>query len=1033
MKKYLFSFASLLCCFLVYGQENSNGIQYAKGEKIGVIESMQSLGSDVPTERVLKKEKTSKALKAVPNFHQKKAAPNFREKSYPKNGDPIRTRIQQNAGPGLINLALDIEGIEFDPQAPIYPPDCNGDIGINYYIESVNAVGGSKIRIIDKNGVTVKESLMSYLWEPLGVQTLGDPVIFFDRMEKRWIISEFSNFKSETYMAISKTDDPLGAFDVYKIPTESFPDYPKFGNWNDAYFMASNEYQGTTPIYAIDKAAMLAGEADVTVIQFKNIIKLGAQNFFHVAAAIDLAGNKLPKENTDFIAIRLYDDAWVANETEPDGLEYYVYDPDFENPAASKMEGPFFLKTEAFDTQLCDDGLFTCTKQSNGNKVSVIPNTIMQKTQYYNHGTYESILLNFAVDVNGEDKAGIRWIELRKTDNKDWHIHSEQTLESDDESSLFMGSITQDIQGNISMLYAKAGETVDLSLWVATKLNGSSSNQFDDYYEISKGYRPSSVVRWGDYFSLTVDPVDNKTFWYTGEYMPENPDLAWSTKVGAFKLDRDTFDLGITAFLSPDNSMNYTNEETIKVRIFNPGIEPMDSFVVAYAVNGTLKETDTVTTALLPSEVYEHTFDTKEDMSEVGSIFNFTAIVAHPRDENMFNDTLKRSFKKLANLDVIALKFDNILSGCETSYEIDIHVENGGLDTIKSLEYELDLNGNVSTESVTGLNIAPGAKGSFMQALTLIEGDNNGKITFMKVNGGLDQITENNVSTFTVEIFNESGTYTLDMYSDRYAQDITWTIETLDGTVLFEGGEYENNVPCEVKLPVCLRDTCFNFVLKDLFGDGWTSQDSIPPHCFLTDSDGVKIFEMTDFNFGKEWVVQFCTDKSCDIEYSTIVQDASSADSADGSIVFSVTSPNKNNITYSIDGGQNFQASPVFLNLLPAEYYFVLKANDYCAIEDAVKVDFFVSTTKEEIDEQLVLNPNPSNGILSIHLKDVQAGDALPFYIVNELGELVFKSTLAQFNTGYKRQINVTGLTPGVYFLIVHDPSFVKMGKFIRQ
>ncbi|MCW9028593.1 MAG: carboxypeptidase regulatory-like domain-containing protein, partial [Kangiella sp.] len=45
--------------------------------------------------------------------------------------------------------------------------------------------------------------------------------------------------------------------------------------------------------------------------------------------------------------------------------------------------------------------------------------------------------------------------------------------------------------------------------------------------------------RWGDYSSLSVDPVDDCTFWYTTEYYKtaNNNSTGWSTYIGSFKFD----------------------------------------------------------------------------------------------------------------------------------------------------------------------------------------------------------------------------------------------------------------------------------------------------------------------------------------------------------------------------------------------------------------------------------------------------------------------------------------------------------------
>jgi hypothetical protein len=49
------------------------------------------------------------------------------------------------------------------------------------------------------------------------------------------------------------------------------------------------------------------------------------------------------------------------------------------------------------------------------------------------------------------------------------------------------------------------------------------------------GVQTGDGHRWGDYSMMTVDPVDDCTFWYTTEYMPTTGTAPWQTRIGAFR------------------------------------------------------------------------------------------------------------------------------------------------------------------------------------------------------------------------------------------------------------------------------------------------------------------------------------------------------------------------------------------------------------------------------------------------------------------------------------------------------------------
>ena len=47
--------------------------------------------------------------------------------------------------------------------------------------------------------------------------------------------------------------------------------------------------------------------------------------------------------------------------------------------------------------------------------------------------------------------------------------------------------------------------------------------------------RRTGINRWGDYSAISVDPVDDCTFWYTQEYIPATGSFNWKTRIGNFK------------------------------------------------------------------------------------------------------------------------------------------------------------------------------------------------------------------------------------------------------------------------------------------------------------------------------------------------------------------------------------------------------------------------------------------------------------------------------------------------------------------
>jgi len=54
------------------------------------------------------------------------------------------------------------------------------------------------------------------------------------------------------------------------------------------------------------------------------------------------------------------------------------------------------------------------------------------------------------------------------------------------------------------------------------------------------GVQTNTNSRWGDYTAMTVDPVDDCTFWYVNEYYTAagqaSSPAGWQTRIASFKL-----------------------------------------------------------------------------------------------------------------------------------------------------------------------------------------------------------------------------------------------------------------------------------------------------------------------------------------------------------------------------------------------------------------------------------------------------------------------------------------------------------------
>src|SRR5438034_2519073 len=171
------------------------------------------------------------------------------------------------------------------------PPDTNGDVGPNHYVETTNIA----IKIFDKSGNTLLASVpFDTFFAPLGGTTpcrtclnQGEPFSFYDPLADRWVVSDFGFLSfggnpSYECIGVSQTSDPVaGGWFLYAVlvdPTDA-NDYPKAAMWSEpapggAYHFTYNMWaslQGPfdgVKVQALDRAAMLAGQQNPTVITF---------------------------------------------------------------------------------------------------------------------------------------------------------------------------------------------------------------------------------------------------------------------------------------------------------------------------------------------------------------------------------------------------------------------------------------------------------------------------------------------------------------------------------------------------------------------------------------------------------------------------------------------------------------------------------------------------------------------------------------------------------------------------------------------
>jgi len=543
-KKRLFALISVVagmfvCATLAIGQQPSNRPETAMGPPPVVGQAV--------------KHDLSPALRDVPAIPLVAEPPAFREiprqplpRRGPKPGvlDPV---IQASPGAQAIPLTLaNFEGVSNSAQSgvsgfTVVPPDTNGDVGPNHYVQWVNLA----FAVYDKTGGMLPgypkagKALWAGFGGPCETGNDGDPIVLYDHLADRWLMSQFAlpNYPSGPFyqcIAVSQTGDPTGSYHRYAflISQDKMNDYPKFGVWPDGYYMSVNQFKSSSwagqGVIAFERGEMLAGHSARSV----SFDLYGTDPNLGGMLPSDLDGPSPPPGTPNYF-VQVDDDAWGYS---PDQLQVWAFAVDWNTPGNSSFAHVVNLPTAPFDSNMCGYSTNCIPQSGSGRKLDAISDRLMYRLQYRDFGTHASLVTNHTVDVDGFDHAGIRWYELRDN-GTGWAINQQGTY-APDGNHRWMGSAAMDGSGNIALGFSLSGKSMFPSIRYTGRLSGDTPG------EMTLGEAPviggtgsqTGASRWGDYSMMAVDPADDSTFWYTQEYYQSSSGTGWQTRIGSFKL-----------------------------------------------------------------------------------------------------------------------------------------------------------------------------------------------------------------------------------------------------------------------------------------------------------------------------------------------------------------------------------------------------------------------------------------------------------------------------------------------------------------
>lgn len=436
-----------------------------------------------------------------------------------------------------------------------WPPDINGDVGPNHFIEAVNTA----YAIYNKTGTLLASFTENQLWSsggtnPCNGNSQGDPVVLYDQQADRWILTHFAfglkggKPTAPIYecIAATKTGDPVsGGWWLFPLrmdpgtagapPAGALNDYPKFGIWSDCLYMAANEFNGSnsqflgTSFASFNRSDLYSGAALTWALGFIN----NTSDPFSMIPS-NLSGKSaaaLPANTPNY---------FVSESTTGFDFEVRKFTP---GPNCGSG-GTLSAATDVGQTNYTTPGGNIVPQPGTSTKLDSLGDRLMQKVQYRKVGPVESLWVVHSVQTSSTSTVQPQWAQIDVTGGVINTTPVQQQIYAPDTALYrWMGSLAVDSQGNMALGYSTSNGTAPNypSIAYSGRLAGDPPNTLpESEVQLVAGAGSqtlSNISRWGDYTSMSVDPTDDCTFWYTNEYYSSTGNGStgdWQTRIGSF-------------------------------------------------------------------------------------------------------------------------------------------------------------------------------------------------------------------------------------------------------------------------------------------------------------------------------------------------------------------------------------------------------------------------------------------------------------------------------------------------------------------
>lgn len=327
--------------------------------------------------------------------------------------------------------------------------------------------------------------------------------------------------------AVSTTSDPLGAYYRYEFLRPLFPDYPRPAIWPDGYYLPTSTGDDVIQkhVCVAERDKMLKGEPAK-----EQCVIIDGVNFLNNA---DIDGQALPPKGAPNIILAA-GGTQLKKVFEDDGIYAWKLKVNWQNAANTKLTGPEKIPVAPY-RYLCDGQLTNCVPQpGTDRRLDAQGDKIMARLVYRKIGNRESLVAVHSVNTSAGG-GGVRWYEFRVDKERNVKLHQQGTYVSD---GLFrwMASPAMDRYGNLGIGYSFGGGPNFAGQRFAGRRPNDPLGQLTlGETVLAEGEAAQTVMRWEDYTQTAVDPSDDCTIWYVGDYLKKGQ-TNYSTRIGAFRM-----------------------------------------------------------------------------------------------------------------------------------------------------------------------------------------------------------------------------------------------------------------------------------------------------------------------------------------------------------------------------------------------------------------------------------------------------------------------------------------------------------------